>query len=567
MGEHMIGTFKAVAVAMAAAFTFNRIKDAIFEVGELTDQLGKSAERVGWDIGELDAWGQAVDRAGGSASGFVGTLDYLNKGMADIAVKGTSRLKPFFDELKINVLDAHKKVRPLQDLLGDLADRLSKMSKQESSGFAEKLGIDSGTLLLLASGRVAMDDAIKRQKELGVITQQNAERAEKFNDQWDDTKQIFRNIAAAIGDYIFPAFTKFLQMVERVTNYLSAHKGLIEGFFIGLAGVIGVVFLPSIISATLATLAFLAPWLLIGAAIAAVIAAFALFYDDVQNFLAGNQSVIGELSKTWPAVGETVRAAVAGMQAALKWFVDYAESGFAFLSSLVKFFVAIFSEGFKAVGNFLSDLSAGFAKAFPDWTRDIKALGSLLLWLVEIIAKCIGWFAKLGFAAVAGLPDALKNWSKRLDDTTAAVTGKAPPRTEEQRRAELQKRLDDKFGHEPAPGVANRDGRPGAAPANAPEARRASPMIPPVPLGVIHATVKAQAAIKAADTTPLAAQSPAALAASRGPSNKEIKVSFSGPITVNTQATDAEGMAKGFAEHVGGQLRQAISHADDGVEA
>ena len=86
-GEHIIETFKEVGATLLGVFAAERLFEFTKEVVELNAQLGITAERLGIDVEELYAWQQATERAGGSADGFNSTLDYLNRGMADIATK------------------------------------------------------------------------------------------------------------------------------------------------------------------------------------------------------------------------------------------------------------------------------------------------------------------------------------------------------------------------------------------------------------------------------------------------------------------------------------------------
>jgi hypothetical protein len=89
---------------------------------------------------------------------------------------------------------------------------------------------------------------------------------------------------------------------------LTEHKTLIEGFFIGIAAAVTTYYGPAMAATAIETLIAISPLLLIIGTMFLLAAAFALVYDDVVNFLEGNNSVIGELSKRWPLIGETVKA-------------------------------------------------------------------------------------------------------------------------------------------------------------------------------------------------------------------------------------------------------------------
>lgn len=547
MGEHVAHVFENVAIRIASAFAIERVVEFLGNLSEVNAELGVTAERLGISVEDLDAWGQATQRAGGSVDGFTQTLDFLNRGMADIATKGTSRLKPFFDELKIRVTDAPGHVRPLLAILGDLSDRLSKLGAQQRAGIAEKLGIDQGTLLLLVQGRRGVDELVERQKQLGVATEKDAEIAHKYRQALEDLEQRMRHAGTTIGSELLPKLAEFFKWIGTVSDYLAGHKGLVEGFFIGVGGVIATVYFPAVVEAAAATWALLSPLLLVVAPIAAVGAAIALLVDDVQNFLAGNKSVIGELSKTWPAVGETVREVVKDLGAAFEWFWSLLTGGWELASAILRRVATVASDVGKSVGGFIHELTAGLANAFPFWTKVLGGLVELLEEVAKVVAGAVGWFLKLGASAVVALPKALHNFATEIDGKphsyaygapAAAFTGGRGPAG---RQVEVLRPTPRPDG--PQPGHTMPKGSEVAA-----------------------LIVKAQGAIRTADSTPISSINNSAVNQRAG--DRQVEVNVTGPITIQTQGpADADGIAKDIAGHLKSHIRQAIEHHDDGVQS
>lgn len=539
-GEHIARVFENVAIRIASAFAIERVIEFIGSVSELNAQLLVTATRLGINVSDLDAYGQAAERAGGTREGFAQTLDFLNRGIADIATKGTSRLKPFFDELKIQVTDAPHHVRPLLDILGDLADRLSGLDAQQRAGIAEKLGIDEGTVLLLAQGRRGLDDLVERQRALGVVTQEDAEKAHAFNIALQDLEQQFRHGATELGASLLPRLADFFRSVQTVFNYLAQHKGLVEGFFIGIAGVVSTIYFPAMVEAAAVTWGLLSPILAVVVPIAAVGAAIALLVDDVKNFLAGNKSVIGELSKSWPAVGESVRAAVAFAGNAFGWFVDLLKGEYALMSAILGLVGAAFAWVAGEVTGALKIINTSMANMFPFWTQLIHAFGGLLKWLVGLLADAAGWFVKFGASAVAVLPKALSNWAKGLGKVTVAVaaaSGTPAAGTDVPRVAVLR-------------------------PVAGPEGAQAGATLPPES-DVARMVIKAQAAIKTADTSPVSAITNSTISNSR--TGDRTLIFNGGPVTINAPTGDATDIADKLNKHLEDQVRQAVDHFDDGV--
>lgn len=570
-GERMVETFKEVGTAIVAAFAVEKIREFILETVELNKALHDNSERIGVAVEDLAALQAGAKLFGGSADGVTQSLDFLNKGMADIAVKGKSRLSPFFDELGIKPLTAAGKVKPLLDIYRELADHLSKMSAQERSGISERFGIDQGLVLMLAQGRRGFDDIIERQKALGVTTQKDADIADAFGDTMDDVGVIMGHIGNVISSVILPPLTWLGQKVIAFVEYLSAHQGLVEGFFVGVGGVITAVYLPAVIRATVATFAFLAPYLLIGAAIAAVAAAFAFLYDDIKNFLEGNQSVVGELSKKWPIIGEVIHKVadfiveafhLAGD--ALQVFWDVSKGFFDFYVAAVTLFAAVIAaagrlagEAFDAIAAKVDEIWQKFATAFPTIagifrgfgtavTAIIHSVGDAWEWLVGLVQKSVGWLVE----SFKLLPKALGKWAGDLGKVTAVVATVAAP-------AGAQAA--------PKPPAALAQGAPRTLPAGiqSPADLARGPATVPATRAAMEA---GKAHIDAADRSPLAAHSPVSIA---GPQETRIEKHTTvtvEKVEVHTQATDADGMGKAAAQALRGHLRQTVNHFDDGVK-
>lgn len=617
-GERIIEVFTNVAIRIASAFAIEQVLEFTTHIIETNAALQDTSERIGVAVEDLNALQNAAKRFGGSADGATASLDFLNRGMADIAVKGTSRLKPFFDELKINVLAAPGHVKPLLEVYAELADRFQTMTKQERAGYGERFGIDQGLLLTLAEGRRGFEDIIAREKELGVVTAEDAEQADKFSKKMDDLRVIFAHVATVASAGLLPMLSAIVDGVTSFVEFLQRHASFVEDFFIGLAGIIGVVYYRAIIRATLATLAFIAEWLAIPLAIAAVAAAFAFAWDDVSNFLKGNKSVIGELSKKWPEVGEAVRAMVKGAGEAWEWLMATFKSGVAFFGSLGNLFGAVG----ERIAIVFKNLSKSFNDVFPEWGIVLKALGGLVDWLIGLFEGLLGWVAKIGVAlgklgigALVGLPKALANVAASANAEAADIRS-GDSKTGDRVAADRNRRIAEWVaGRTPLPASpAARPGQPAppaaavarsapiapvpapaarpgpwgspsaAAPSNrphprtgptAPPAAAVARSVPPAPVhsvepskahpaDTIAAMQKGQNQVQVATQTPLAAITHHIRNESRT-ITKTVKVEVA-KVEIHTQATDPDAIASTIGDKLTDHIRQAINHHDNGVE-
>ena len=311
-------SLKTAAIAMAALFAASAAKEGIISTAREADELLKFSQRLNENVSEVDAWGGAAVRAGGSAEGFRSSIESLNEKIVDTAVKGTGELLPFFNQMGISIVDVNGRARSTLDILPELAGAFQGLSRQESAGIGRKLGLDEGTILLLQSGNAEIDKLVKRQKLLGVTTKEQAEISAKFNDLLADTSQAFDAIGRILVVEALPFINDFLELVTDVVIFLRENKTFAASFFGAMAAIIVGAYLPAIISAAAATLVAISPFLAIAAAITAVSATIALIIDDFAAFEKGQDSLIGEALNKWPLL----KTVVDGYANSIKALID-----------------------------------------------------------------------------------------------------------------------------------------------------------------------------------------------------------------------------------------------------
>jgi len=499
-----------MATGLAGFLAVEKLVDGFFENAEMVSALGDMSKALGVNVSDLDAWDQAVIKTGGTAQDFQESVTKLNRGLAGVAIgSGTQGAKKVFADLGISATDANGKIRPVFDLLPELADRLSKMSSNAATGVGMKLGLDEHTILLLHEGRQAVDDMIAHEKELGVVTQQNVEAAQAWNEQWADFKDVMRGGGLSALDDILPALTAVAGALTRTIEFLEEHKTLVEGFFIGLSAVILTVYGPAMASAAIATIAATWPILLIIAALGLLIAAFALAYDDIANFIEGNNSLLGVWLTKW--LGPNGPAAVREILKHLGQ--DFVDLG-------------------KIIGAEIDYMITQWDK-FISALQDVEKLPSNLL-------------KKLGLGSEpAPPPGPAAPVLPTEPDGRAGITQVAPLLS--------HRAWADRF-----PGVPYGD----VADARA----QALPPLAPTPKQQLQAAVAAGQQHLAAADTPLASIGPGVLTAHQGNTITNNN-SITATATVNTQATDAKGVAGVVNDTLSDHIAHTIGHFADGVQS
>lgn len=311
-----------------AALGFVAFSSVISQAAD-TDRLVKFANLIGQSVDEINAIGEATKREGGSIDAFGSSIKGLQDALTDVTLTGGGETASILARLGIVAVDATGKAKDAVSLLPEIARSFESISKADALGFGQKLGLDQATIMLLQKGEQGFRAAVSSAKDLGVTTQEDAEAAAEFANAWADLEQIMTKTRATINTLLLPVFTSLLKGYTTITKFVSEHKNLVIGFFSAISVVIMRMYLPAVMRAVAATLTFLAPYLLIGAAIAAVSFVIGALIEDFVAFYNGQESLIGRLAEKWPWFGKIVNGILDGIKFAIKavgdafeWLID-----------------------------------------------------------------------------------------------------------------------------------------------------------------------------------------------------------------------------------------------------
>lgn len=318
LGMGLVRMAAQATAAIGAVVGFGALVNGVFASAQMANGLHDLSKAIGVSVEDLSVWGDAVAKSGGSAAEFQADIRGIAQDMAQIQVTGKSRLLPFFNELGVSVVDSAGKVRKAMDILPQLADAFEQMAPEQAIGIGQKLGLSQGTIMLLQQGRREVDAVIARQKELGVVTTQQAEIAAKYNKSVEETSHLYRTLTMEIGAGILPAVTWFLERVQSLVMFLREHKDLAVGFFIAIGAAIMTYAVPAFVALAVASLPVWGPIALAVGTVAALAAGFALLYEDVMVFIKGGDSLIGRMAD-WLNSFELVRAAIEGISKAFNY--------------------------------------------------------------------------------------------------------------------------------------------------------------------------------------------------------------------------------------------------------
>jgi len=336
-GAKLENVAKSAAKFLALIGGTMAVKRFIENQIEANAALDRFAQNLDQSANSISAWGNAAELVGGSAEGLQGTMDMLSKSQTELQLTGQSNLIPYFSALGVSLADTQGKARPVNELLLDLSDRFGKMDRTTANNMGRMMGIDQGTMQLLLKGRSEVELMIKRQKEYGAVTKQQAEESSRLRNAMVASKQSFEAFGRELLSAATPALEKMFAIFADFGAWIRENKEFVQTFLtiiaVGLAG---------IAAATI-------PINLTVAAVLALAAAVAALWQDYQTWKRGGDSFI-DWSKWEPGFK------AAG--AAIKWLKDLLDDMVYRAIAAADVLSAVFERDWKrakfAAGEFMS---------------------------------------------------------------------------------------------------------------------------------------------------------------------------------------------------------------------
>lgn len=199
----------------------------VISTGASLDRMGK---RIDESAANLSRWQGAVRQSGGSADGFLSTVQNLSQQFTQLKETGDAPIRMLLTQLGVSAADATGKAKPILTLLRDIGDSLEGKQWANADKFNKLLsaGFDEGTINLLMRGRMEREKLLASQKE---YSNKDAEAARKAEENWERIKlQIERTSQTLV--------IKLLPVVEKIAAAMAAFAdkavpvigNLIDGF-------------------------------------------------------------------------------------------------------------------------------------------------------------------------------------------------------------------------------------------------------------------------------------------------------------------------------------------------
>lgn len=222
----LVGTLIGGAFALA-------IKDAVGFAAEFGDQMIKTAQKTGVAVEELSGLKYAADLSGTSLSGLQNGFKFLSKSMVEAGDAAGEKAK-LFNALGIATKDAAGNMRPVGDVMNDLADKFAAMpdGAQKSTLAMQLLGRAGVEMIpYLNQGATGIKGLEEEAKLFGVtISEKFGRQAEAYQDNIERIGKISDGLKITIGEALIPALDA---VISRGIDWYKANGAIIQADFRG----------------------------------------------------------------------------------------------------------------------------------------------------------------------------------------------------------------------------------------------------------------------------------------------------------------------------------------------
>ena len=224
------------AMAKKTALAITAVTGALFALVKKTadygDELWKTSQKTGIAVETLSSMQLAADKSDLSLSALATGLARMSRTVNE-AQLGMKEYQDILDRAGITATDSTGKMKPMDTLLGELADKFKSMPA----------GVEKTALAMDIFGRAGMDmipllnlgsEGLKKEREeaerLGIVMSGSAAQAsEVFNDELTTLKKALLGVTLTIGKELMPTFQGIVEGVVKIIHQYGSSSLCVLG--------------------------------------------------------------------------------------------------------------------------------------------------------------------------------------------------------------------------------------------------------------------------------------------------------------------------------------------------
>ena len=195
-----LGLAKSLAGVAAAYFSIGAVLGGFSTAISSVSELALVSKELGLSTEVLDAWGKALKNFGVAPEEFANTV---------------RTLKVLFNTTPERVVE----------LLPEIGDTIKRLGPIEGPRYAqEELGIPAGITAFIGRGSAVYEKEIDRQKELGLVSEEDVKVAQAFNKSTGEFNDSLNELYRAVAKDLLPVLTDLVSVLTTIVEALSFFK-------------------------------------------------------------------------------------------------------------------------------------------------------------------------------------------------------------------------------------------------------------------------------------------------------------------------------------------------------
>lgn len=211
-------------IAALTVFTAGTgLKQFFTQTTDADAATGRLARNLEMSVGELTAWQGVAERAGGTADGMANSMQGLVQNFQQLALTGQSQVIPFFRAVGVQIADSQGHLRPMAEILLEVADKFHGMPAAQAQALGRGMGFDEGTVNVLIKGRRAIQDLLREQERLGHANEEDTRAAEERQKVLRGLGQALTSVGRIILTIITPAVIVLTEKLTDLAAWFKTH--------------------------------------------------------------------------------------------------------------------------------------------------------------------------------------------------------------------------------------------------------------------------------------------------------------------------------------------------------
>lgn len=216
-GDEFLGALQRRALGLAAIFLGGLgIQKALEHFTQLDTATLRNARIFNMSVETLSAWQSAIRTVGGTAEDVTASFQGIVSAIEQFRMARPSEMMAVFRSFGVNPLTETGEAIAPDVLLRQLMrspewQRASDARKRE---FANMLGMTPAMFNLLELGGPEVDKRLEQARQIGVLTKEQAEQAEKMQQAWSNMERSAENVGRVMLTWAAPGLT-------RIMNWMS----------------------------------------------------------------------------------------------------------------------------------------------------------------------------------------------------------------------------------------------------------------------------------------------------------------------------------------------------------